>query len=373
LAAIFGVKDVDTRKMHIYVFAGHTRVIGPTGKWKTLSVAFTGAIVDVVLVATSDVGTATTQLGGTFFQTADLEGGTFFNGHAATVTFDESVDMSAVQIDLTSFNTYVVQRADHDCVPAEGSPCPALPALYFPTRPGTAGWGSVVLTTAYELYAFGQAEAVTQVSMGFNHNNVDSWGSDTFGNSWQVVKGEDSFGVWQPSGGVLPTATKLASITPPEGACVGPCIDPHHANSNVEDTNEPLRLYDLVYVYDVQMTSFFNPCATCAAVENDATGVIKNPVCKPAVREGVDICQTDDAPPRMCFEDNPCGLCDEAGNKVGDGPGEGNPMLKGFCSATFDREAFPITFVQCSVRAFNFGDCWQNGAACVPPSCYIAE
>jgi len=150
---------------------------------------------------------------------------------------------------------------------------------------------------------------------------------------------------------------------------LGPCIDPTHGNSNMEDTGSPLALYNLVFVYDAPTPSFFDPCATCGAVENDPMAAFQGYPCVPSVVGGANVCQTTEATPRQCFEASPCLACG------GVGPGEPNPgfgFAISFCNALVEEARGAI----CTVNP-TFGDCWQSAAPpssiCVPPTCFKTE
>jgi hypothetical protein len=356
--AIYGYKNEATRQMHVYVYAGHTRVIGPNGRWKTLGVAFTAPLEDATeIVAVSDVGSPTTSTGnaatGGFFQTTDLEGGTFPNGHAATVTFAEGTDMSTVQIDLTSFNTYLVQREDHDCVPVENQPCGSLPSLYFYVPEGTAGYGFVVFTDTNELWAFAQTNEVSQISIQFCSETstcADGWVVDVTGFSWQAITNPYSFGIWDGSGGPVSTGTRLATITPTPGACVGPCVDVNAANSNMENVvpfGTPKLLYSVVYVYDAPVPTFYNPCATCA-----------DPTCQPDGAGGCSLGGT------TCYPSVACS-CDGVGFAIVAGP---SSLLAGLV-ATCLPDAAGLTGAGCTVSTF---PCFSGTNPCASAGCYIA-
>lgn len=372
--------------MMVYVYVGHSRLIGPAGKWKALQVAFITAggqqagIASIEEVATPDSGASTLTFaeGGNFFGMVQLEGGQYPNGHAVTVTFEESVDMGTLQVDLTSFNTYIVQREDYACVAQEGSPCPALPALYFggeyATLPSNSpGFGFVVLAgseSPYDLYAYAQETEITQVSVGFKPEAgaVDTWTYETASyGTWAVAgPGVDGFGIWQPSGGTLPTNSILATITVPDGTDIGPLIDVDNGNSNMEDVQpvgSPLRQYNpLVYVYGAPKPSFYNPCATCEAIEGTTS---TNQPCSPVQGNGETYCALDSDPSRRCYLGaEPClGICDSYGAPGAVDPSNPLYALLGLCVAQGDK---------CWIND-SFGDCYSGDSLCRPPTCYVPE
>ena len=110
--------------MHVHAYSGTGAVIGAAdGAWRTLSVEFRDGV-SAAEIASIEMhhgapGEITVQISssptGSFFQAADL-GGTgqvWPSGLAATVTFAEATDMSAVTIDYISINTYLVVPEDY--------------------------------------------------------------------------------------------------------------------------------------------------------------------------------------------------------------------------------------------------------------------
>jgi len=382
--------------MHVYAYAGHSRLIGPSGKWKVLDCAFITAggqqagIASIEEVATPEFGSTTlvyTQ-GGNFFGMVQLEGGQYQNGHAVTVTFEESVDMETVQVDLTSFNTHVVQQEDHDCVAETGQPCQALPALYFGGdkakyfTSNSSGYGIVVFAgseSPYDLYTYAQNTSVTQVSIGFTSGAglVDAWSYDTSYGTWSVAgPGTDGFGIWQPSGGTVPTRTKLATITVPDGTTnIGSYIDVDHDNSNMEDVQpvgSPLKQYSpLVYVYGAPKPTFYNPCASCASAENFQN---TNLPCAPVQANGETYCALENDPTKRCYlEPYPC--------FTGDPGAGGSPACDSYAKVrnTSSPEFIGSLIELCDPKGdvcninSHFGDCYAGESLCRPTTCYVPE
>jgi len=100
------------------------------GRWKALSMQFTGGRIASVEMHHGSPGEITAQHAtlrhsGSFFQAAELGGSglDWPTGLAATVTFEAGTDLDAVKIDQGSMNTYVVQYDDPTCVHGRRSQC----------------------------------------------------------------------------------------------------------------------------------------------------------------------------------------------------------------------------------------------------------
>jgi hypothetical protein len=377
--AVYGIRKPYTRQIDVYAYAGHQRLIGPHGRWKTLGVGFTGGEIDAVQVynvPNSRFGgqNVVTQHSpgekGPFFHTTDLDGGTFKNGFVATVTFKAGINVNDIHIDLKSFNTYLVQLEDrtHSCEATSAKPCQAMPALYWT---GTPGWGFVMMTTAHEVYAFAQEDAVTQASIGFSHGGVDSWTKTVpDGALWNVAGGDTGFGFWSTTGDPVPTGVKLGTVTAPAGACVGPCIDPYQSVSNMEDLSSPPMLYDLVYIYDAPVPTFVDPCSTCGAVEGDIGNTA--PVCTVSStpdNDGSNYCVSAANPNMRCYDSNPCKTgCDGLGTNS-----PSVPMMVSSGALTMEAVLGLCNPAGDKCIAGAFGDCWSGSELCRPSSCYRFE
>ena len=79
-------------------------------QWRALSVQFIGGNVTSVRMHHDVHGQITVQHAGSFFQAAELGGRglSWPLGHVATVTFGATTNTSAVRVNYTSFNTYVL-------------------------------------------------------------------------------------------------------------------------------------------------------------------------------------------------------------------------------------------------------------------------
>jgi len=376
--AIFGTKIQGTQKMKVFAYVGYEQQIGPAGFYKTLGVAFTAGVASVEWFAESaGFLNSVEATGNGFISLTDLSGtGRLFpNGHVATVTFNDDVDMLNAHIDLTSFNTYIVQPEDYSCVPELGvTTCPTLPTLYFGgaygNLPGgltslpanSAGAGFIVISGSkdrrYDVYAFAQASRVTQISLGFNHQNVKDWGVTAAYDGVQALGGDDSLGAvdatW--SGGGIPTGTKLLTIdtTATASDCVGPCIDPAHQNTGMEDydADNPwavTRLYNpLVIVYGVE--GLVSPCTTCLYVGDGAAGDGVG-----ACVENGGTCAANEVP---CYLEKPQCACDGVGVV---GPGAPDPVyatLAGLCALSPSGDS-------CAPPIDGF-TCFKGTAACTP-------
>jgi hypothetical protein len=115
------------RQMSVHVQQSSTSDV----EWKALGVQFVGGTIESVKMHHGLPGQITAQHRAGVFQAAELggKGLTWPNGLAATVTFAEDTDMSAVRIDYASANTYVVQVTDVACSRAQGARC--AEAVYF--------------------------------------------------------------------------------------------------------------------------------------------------------------------------------------------------------------------------------------------------
>ena len=178
--AVFAVKDATARQMHVHIYVGRGALIGiDDGKWTAMSVQFTTGTITAVEMSHGRQISMQYALG--FFQASDLtgQGLQWPNGHAAVVTFEPGTDMSAVQIDFSSLNTYVIQFEDHLCVAEDRWPCDTS-TTYFGSDDGGlqpavvafSGNVSAGQATAYEIYVFAEAPWVLQVSIGFTQRHL---------------------------------------------------------------------------------------------------------------------------------------------------------------------------------------------------------
>ena len=230
--------------MHVYVFAGSSEVLGvDDGKWKVFSVQFTsGTIATVEMTVPGSDGLAIQKSGG-YFQVAGLggSGASFANGRAATITFEPGDDISAIMVDYTSMNTYVVQYQERDCVPVAMSPCNIVTTRFSQgSRPSAViAFSGEPNTTEFDIYVYAQADGVRQVSIGFS-SDMSSWslnnvlsGLTSYGCDPGCLTA-DSFGLSPAAGASVPTGTKLMTLLTTDGACVTGCIDLENLNTNLE-------------------------------------------------------------------------------------------------------------------------------------------
>jgi len=138
---MYATKEPAAHQMDVHVTGGpHHSSSGALsdGHWKALSVKFTGGTISSVEMKHGSPGQVTAQFGGLMFQAADLSGGSHSwpAGLAATVTFDAATDVSAIEIDYHTSDTYIIQNGDGSCVPARGAPCATRPAIY-PSKDST--------------------------------------------------------------------------------------------------------------------------------------------------------------------------------------------------------------------------------------------
>jgi len=135
-----------TAQLQVEVQASHAAASASAaemeGRWKALSMQFTGGRIAAVKMHHGSPGQITAQHAtlrhsGSFFQAAELGGGglDWPTGLAATVTFEPGTDMDAVEIDHASMNTYVVQYDDPTCVHGRRSQCTTA-VHYGQSEPG---------------------------------------------------------------------------------------------------------------------------------------------------------------------------------------------------------------------------------------------
>ena len=280
-AAIFAMREASTmreasrRQMHVHVFAGPTAVIGVTdGSWKGLSVQFTSGSISSVEMHHGTAGQITVQHTSSdpgFFQAADLSGAglSWPNGLAATVNFEEGTDVSVVNIDYSSINTYVIQLADPTCVSGAGHVCEVAPATYFSDTqhpPSVVAFSGIA--DAFEVYVFAEASSVMQASIGFSQAaSASSWSLEDTLPPMQIVNGNSAFGIWRADGGFVPTGVPLTTLVAVPGACVIDCLDVTNSNSNMEDTSRPARFYDVIFVHGTTLTPA-SACDRCGYVDS---------------------------------------------------------------------------------------------------------
>jgi hypothetical protein len=117
------------------------RADGAKGSWRAVGAQFTSGISDVAQATISSVRmhqNGVTELHkGLFLEATDLSG----RGHAwpmgavATVTFAPGTDMTSLQIDYKSINTYLVQNAEPLCETKPGASCKIVTAVSMQLSP----------------------------------------------------------------------------------------------------------------------------------------------------------------------------------------------------------------------------------------------
>lgn len=365
-AAIFAVKDAAKNIMYIHAYAGRTSILGvDKGEWKALSVGFTGGDIDTVEMPGAPFKAQFSQ---TFFQAADLSGrtdATVPNGLAAIVTFKPGTNMAKIAIDYSSKNTYIVQKEDNSCMTLPGRiPCATLPAIFFNKGdpPAVVVFSPSPTTShAFDVWTFSTGDTIQQVSIGFNHQIVESWHITPALKHLMITIGRDAFGIWRSDGGEVPTATKLATIAAPADACVVKCLDIDHHNSNVEAES---KMHDVVYIQvkDAGALVPTTPCDTCTYVDGGGDAA----ACQPT-KSG-----TCAAHGVACYESAPACACDGVGS---DGaPDPKLAQIAGSCkppeaAAAADKKGGG-TAEQC--MAFTF-PCWLGKASCLPTTkpCFV--